>query len=420
MLQCVNEENIVALSHFSIVALLRCKYRDFNIEMRLDLTYIAAMMRTVPIDLLRGFIMMLMALDHASGMVARTHFTEIWGVSFKVYPDLGWWLTRFVSHMCAPGFFFLMGMSMLLFAEKRLQTGWSEGRIRSYFFKRGGLILLFMFFLEFPAWGLGAFFGRGASGGGGMAFPGAYEGGFLIPTTVLYGLGMCMILGAFLWKLPKWLLVLISVLSFAFSAWYIGQLSADDVLNPLAVFLAVPGLSVGAMTLYPIIPWLGVVTFGMFWAKLMREFPDKIYGYSLVIGLVFVAAFMVLRFFEVTNFQMNSYHDWISFFTLIKYPPSVVFILITCGINLILLFVFSKLSNQKWLRPVRLFGQTAMFFYIVHLYLYALMGAPFPAGASIGVMYLVWVIGLVMLYFICDWFLKFKRNKADGSFWKMV
>jgi len=378
------------------------------------------MSRTAPIDLLRGFIMMLMALDHASGMVARTHFTEIWGVTFKAYPDFWWWLTRFMSHLCAPGFFFLMGMSMFLFAEKRLQTGWSEGRIRRYFFKRGGLILLFMFFLEFPAWGLGGLLSGGSSGEGGMSFPGAYEGGFFVPTTVLYGLGVCMIVGAFLWKLPKWLFLVISVLNFVFSAWCVGQLSADDVLNPLAVFLTVPGITVGAMTLYPVIPWLGLVTFGMFWAKLMREFPHKVYGYSLVTGLVFVAAFIVFRFFELANFQMNSYHDWISFFTLIKYPPSVVFILITCGINLILLFVFSKLSHQKWLRPVRLFGQTAMFFYIVHLYLYALMGAPFPAGASIGVMYLIWVIGLVVLYFICDWFLTFKRNKPEESFWKMV
>lgn len=378
------------------------------------------MLRTVPIDLLRGFIMILMALDHASAMVARTHFTEIWGVEFEGYPTLAWWLTRFMSHLCAPGFFFLMGMSMFLFAQKRLQSGWSDGQIRRYFFKRGGLILLFMFFLEFPAWGLGGMFSNGSSGGGGMSFPGFYEGGFFVPTTVLYGLGACMILGAFLWKLPKWMFLIISVLSFVFSAWHVGQLSATDVLNPLAVFLAVPGISVGAMSIYPVIPWLGVVTFGMYWGKLMREFPDKIYAYSLATGLVFVTISALLRFFELLNFHINTYDDWVSFFTLIKYPPSVVFILMTCGINLILLFVFSKFAHQSRLYPVRLFGQTAMFFYIVHLYLYALLGAPFPKGSSIGVMYMVWIGGLVLLYFICHWFLAFKRGKAEDSIWKMI
>jgi len=52
--------------------------------------------------------MALMAIDHASAFIARVHFTEIWGVAFKGYPTMAWWFTRFVSHLCAPGFFFLI------------------------------------------------------------------------------------------------------------------------------------------------------------------------------------------------------------------------------------------------------------------------------------------------------------------------
>ncbi len=377
-------------------------------------------MRTTPIDLLRGFIMILMALDHASAMIARTHFFEIWGVDFSGYPDLGWWFTRFVSHLCAPGFFFLMGMSICLFAEKRKQAGWEDWDVRRYFFKRGGLILVFMLFLEFPGWGLSALFSGGGGAEGGMNLPGQYSSGFFLPTTVLYGLGMCMLIAAFLWKLNKGWLILMTILSFAFSGWYIHQLSPDAVFNPLMVFFCTPGISNGAMVIYPIIPWLGVVTFGILWAKLLQTKKEEIYSYSLITGLVFIAAFLILRFLEIGNFQLNTYTDWISFFTLVKYPPSIVFILLTCGINLIFLFIFSKLAGYAWLRPVKIFGQTAMFFYIIHLYLYAFLGAPFPMGSSIGVMYVLWIAGLVVLYFICKWFLNFKRSKPLDSWWRMI
>ncbi len=363
--------------------------------------------------------MVLMALDHASAMIARTHFMEIWGIDFTLYPSIGWWFTRFVSHLCAPGFFFLMGMSMYLFAQKRMLSDWTTGKINTYFLKRGGLILLLMLFLEFPAWAFGGSFSQVDRGGFNM--PGFFEGGFFIPSTVLYGLGMCMIIGAFLWKLPKIILGLITVLSFAFSAWYIGQLSPTATFNPIAVFLYTPGITKGAMSLYPVIPWIGVTTFGMLWGKLYQEYKERIYPISLVTGLVFIAVFLGLRFLEVMNFQKAAYHDWISFFTLIKYPPSLCFILITCGINLVLFYLFSKLERfSTLLRPINLFGKTAMFYYIVHLYLYGLLGIAFPMGSSIYTLYGMWLMGLVILYFICQWYLGFKRAKPSDSIWKMI
>ena len=363
--------------------------------------------------------MILMAIDHTSGQVARVHFSEVWGNDFAGYPDLGWWFTRFVSHLCAPGFFFLMGMSMMLFAQKRLSQNWESKQIRQYFFKRGGFILLMMFFLEFPAWGIGGLFNQVKSEGG-MPFPGHYEGGFFLPSTVLYGLAASMIVGSLLWKLREKWLILITILSFIFSGYMINHTSPTDVFNPIAVFLYLPGITVGAMAIYPLIPWLGVTTFGMFWAKLMQERPEQIYKISLFTGLIFIAAFVVLRFLSIGNFHFTANDNWISFFTLVKYPPSVAYVLITCGINLVLFYVFSKLVNKSWLRPLRLFGQTAMFFYIAHLYLYGLIGGFFPLGCSVGVLYVIWAIGLVPLYYICRWFLKFKKSKPNESLWKMV
>lgn len=375
--------------------------------------------RTDSIDLLRGFIMILMALDHCSAMVGRVHFSELWGVEFAGYPSMGWWLTRFLSHLCAPGFFFLMGMSILLFAQKRQQSNWSNRQIQGYFVKRGGIILLLMLFLEFPAWALSLFFKTASESPTKMLMPGA-ETNFLIPTTVLYGLALCMIIGGFLWRLRAWQLCSISLGSFALSWWYITDLNPSQVFSPLEHFLVVPGRSFGAFVIYPIIPWLGVTTFGMFWAQLLLKKPTKINFISLATGLLFISIFVGLRFMDWGNFTIADNTDWISFFTLVKYPPSLAFILITIGINLVLFFVFSKLSAYNWLYPVKVFGQTAMFYYIVHLYLYAFIGAAFPSGCSIELMYLIWLIGLVVLYFICQQFLLFKQKKAADSLWRMI
>lgn len=376
------------------------------------------MQRTAPIDLLRGFIMVLMAIDHASAMIARTHFTEVWGLAFKGYPDLGWWLARFLSHLCAPGFFFLMGMSVFLFSQSRSQKGWKQWRIKKYLWKRAGIIILLMYLLEFPAWGLGNLF-KAAEGISteGLPLPGSYTGGFILPTTVLYGLASCMFIGSFLWKLPKVILLGISLLSFGISGSYISFLSTDTPFHPIEVLTLVPGFSNGAMSLYPIIPWIGVTAFGILWGRLLHEQKERIYPISLFTGLTMIVLFFILRSQNIGNFHMNQYDDFISFFTLIKYPPSITFALITCGINLILFYLFSRIKSFP---PLRLFGQTAMFFYIAHLYLYALIGAFFPYGTSIYVMYGLWLLGLVMLYFICDRYLKFKKGKPTDSIWKMI
>lgn len=358
----------------------------------------------------------LMAIDHASALVARVHFTEIWGVAFKGYPDTAWWFARFISHLCAPGFFFLMGISMVLLAEKRLEKGNSFKTITTYFLKRALLILLLMFFLELPAWALGMYFSeiRGST-----PLPGLLAGSFVIPSSVLFGLSACMAIGTFLWCLNKWPLLLISIFSFFISNIYVSSLHSQTAFHPLQHIFMVPGMSDGAMVLYPVIPWIGVTTFGMFWAKAYKQFPRKIYKYSLWGGFFCLAAFLIVRFIGFGNFQYNQYSDWIDFFTLIKYPPSIAFILCTIGLNLILLFVFEKIKMLQ-LKVLLIFGQTAMFFYILHLWLYAVIGISFPKGCSMGLMYLMWAFGLMVLYLVCESFLMFKRGKSKNSFWRMI
>jgi uncharacterized membrane protein len=252
------------------------------------------------------------------------------------------------------------------------------------------------------------------------SMPGMAGSYFLIPTSVLYGLGLCMIIGGFLWRLKAWQLLSITTGSFILSWWYISHSNPNEAFHVLEHLLLVPGKSPGAMVLYPIIPWLGITTFGMLWAQLLQQKPAQIYTISLLTGLLFMASFVGLRMLEWGNFAIADNDNWINFFTLVKYPPSLAFALITCGINLVLLFVFSRLAGTTLVHPIKVFGQTAMFFYIAHLYWYAFMGAAFRSGCAIEVMYVCWVLGLIPLYFICKRFLAFKKSKPNDSLWRMI
>jgi uncharacterized membrane protein len=110
------------------------------------------MERFVALDAHRGFIMMLMAIDHASYFIARVHSAEFWGMALPVYSNAFWFWTRWITHLCAPGFFFLMGIGMILFADARRKAGWEEGRITRFFVLRGFILIFLQLLVEDPAW----------------------------------------------------------------------------------------------------------------------------------------------------------------------------------------------------------------------------------------------------------------------------
>jgi len=111
--------------------------------------------RLPALDTLRGLLMVLMALDHARGFIARDHPSEFWGMALPHYEHAVPFITRLVTHLCAPGFFFLLGIGMTLLAESRRRLGWSDGRITGYFLHRGILLILMQLLIENPAWLVG-------------------------------------------------------------------------------------------------------------------------------------------------------------------------------------------------------------------------------------------------------------------------
>ena len=98
--------------------------------------------RLVGLDVLRGVIMILMALDHCAYFVAKAHPSEFWGFALPAHD--GWisFLTRWITHLCAPGFFLLMGAGIALLGASRTRSGWSTGRIARHLAVRGFILVI--------------------------------------------------------------------------------------------------------------------------------------------------------------------------------------------------------------------------------------------------------------------------------------
>jgi len=110
-----------------------------------------------------------------------------------------------------------------------------------------------------------------------------------------------------------------------------------------------------------------------------------------------------------------------NFLNMTKYPPSIVFLSFAVGTNLLLIGMFERITplverHGGWLLT---FGRTALFFYIIHIWLYMLLGLPFRHGTGFGIMYLIWAIGLVILLPLCARYEKFKAGKPAESVWRL-
>lgn len=364
--------------------------------------------RLQPLDALRGFIMIVMALDHASLFIAHVHpRPEFWSGSFPVYTEALAFLTRFVTHLAAPGFFFLMGAAITLFANAHRERGWTETALTQHFIARGLLLVALQFVLENAAWQIGAILT-----GGGSLLP-VYFG-------VLYGLGGAMFLAAFLRRAPPSLLAVLSLTLLLLPEVLIRSDFPLDFLSPLIGPLLIPLATGWATIYYPILPWLGLAGLGLLFGRLLLQDRQRTYQRSAVAGVALLALFVVVRALDgFGNIRPAAGPGWINFLNVVKYPPSLAFVLLTLGANLLLLSLFSRL--ESWTKPLVVFGRSPLFFYIAHLYLYGLLGFFFfPEGTGILKMYPIWLIGLAILYFLCLGYGRFKSRQAPDSLWRFA
>ena len=364
--------------------------------------------RLFAIDALRGVIMITMALDHANTFISHGKLgLEFWGGRFPQYSDTLQFLTRFVTHLSAPGFFFLMGASMTLFAASRRKRDWTQFEIIRHYFIRGLLLIALQVFIENPAWNLGA------SRTGPLFF------------GVLYGLGGAMIVGAFFLSLPSNFLLGLSVLLTLGAHFLVRDPAGVTTEAPLLMGMAfVPGFTAGIFVLYPVLPWLAMAMFGMVFGRWLLTDEEQTYRRAALIGALFLILFVVVRTTGTFgNIRAASGPGWINFLNVVKYPPSLVFILLTLGVDLLLLAGFARIGSglRTIFRPVVVFGQNALFFYLLHLYLFALIGLTFGRqGTTIPGMYPYWLLGLLLLVPLCWFYGDFKQRQAPESLWRFL
>lgn len=372
--------------------------------------------RLIPLDALRGLIMILMAIDHANYFVARMHPTgEFWGVPLPQYNNIAEFLTRFVTHLCAPGFFFLMGAGMVLFARSRRSIGWPDGRISRHLFIRGLILIFCQFFLENNAWVLGPVYAFHPPGDGEIVW---------IHFGVLAALGATMIIGTLFLRLkPALLIGLVSIILIGTQFLLPDASQADRLFSPLVLILFFPGRAGIFQAFYPVIPWLGIALFGFVFGRWLLADKSSSYRRAFFIGGIFLIAFCILRLTGgFGNIHPPEGTGLVPFFNVTKYPPSLTFTLLTLGLCLIFMGIFSRLDRflERWGKPLLVFGQSPLFFYILHLYLFAVVGLFFASGGGVGlaVMYPIWIAGLFALYPLCRWYAKFKRKKPADSIWR--
>jgi uncharacterized membrane protein len=319
-------------------------------------------------DALRGLIITLMALDHASLFIAHKHSSgEIWGGPYPVYTDTLTFLTRFVTRFCAPGFFFLMGVGMALWALSRQEQGWSKWHVIRHFLIRGGAIIVIKFLVVNRAWEL---------------TPGGW--GIRVYFGVLWALGSTMILGSLLlWLKPRYLLALTAVLLIGMELLSPNPSQWGAKLSLLNYMFLAPGGIIGSAreTLlwsnYPVVPWLELVTLGIVFGKWLANDPRKAFGRAWKLGAAFLVAFVVVRYLDgFGNIRPRMSNSWIDFLNPVKYPLSITYTLMTTDVNLIVLWLFSRAGAlvQNVFQPSVVFGRTSLFFYVLHLFLYAGLG----------------------------------------------
>ena len=362
--------------------------------------------------------MVLMAIDHASYFIARTHSREFWGTSLPDYAAALPFVLRAASHICAPGFFLLMGAGMAMLAEARRASGWSSARLRRFFLLRGLILIAAQLVIENPAWGLA--FVRGVPGSfvsRGGPIPGSGEG-LAIYLGVLFALGAAMLFWSLAIRLPTVAVAGISLAALVATAWATPGPAAFGVDYPAWVrVLQIPGRSGFIVGFYPVIPWLGITGLGILLGRRVRSRPEDLSAQALVAAGVLLAGFVILRGLGGFGNFHPAPAGWIGFLNVTKYPPSLTFVLLTLGVNALLLGLYSRWGGQglAWLA---VFGRTPFFFYVVHLYLYGLMGWIVPAGVSQVKMLFFWLAGLVLLYPLCRGYGRFKTIRPAASIWR--
>ena len=398
------------------------------------------------IDLLRGIVMVIMMLDHTRDFVHSGAFNFDPTDLTKTTPVV--FFTRWITHFCAPVFVFLAGTGAYL----QLARGKSKKELSKFLVTRGiWLIVLELTVVKFGVWFnldfrllamLQVIWVLGVS----MIVLAAL---IHLPIRVIAGFGLLMIalhnlLDRF--EVPGWNGPGTPVPTFAQKLWIILHQS------PFKIFPILGDPSPVVVVIYSLIPWIGVMAVGYAFGVLYTKDARERRRWLLIIGGVATALFFAMRAINLYGdpsqwaSQKNALFTVMSFLNTTKYPPSLLFLLMTLGPSIIALAFFEKLpdaiaSGKSLVGRLRdalvIFGRVPLFFYVLQWYVAHFMGIiaglvagqpvawqfaspvdkftnmPGGVGFPIWVVYLCWIIGVLLLYPLCKWFAGVKARRRD-------
>jgi uncharacterized membrane protein len=390
-----------------------------------DITMFAPPSKTIPIasqpqrvtsvDLVRGIVMILMALDHVRDFVSKLRFqpedlSQSWPFLF---------LTRWVTHFCAPTFFLLAGVGAAL----SMSRGKSKRQMSRFLLTRGLWLVVLEWTLYHFAWQFQ------------LAPP--------VFLLVIWALGLSMVILSALVYLPKKAIATIAIITIAghnlldginaqnlgafAPLWHVLHQPGPLMLKPFMVFIG-----------YPIVPWFAVMALGFAMGDIFKWEPDRRRKFLIRAGLAMVAGFLLLR---LPNLYGDSF-PWSvqrtvgltlsSIGNARKYPPSLIYLLMTLGPTFIALALFEN-ARGRVSQMISVYGRVPMFYYTLHLFLIHTIAmmlalyqggdssflnldtAAFPKWYGVGLpgVYLVWAIVVAILYLPCRWFAGVKSRRSD-------
>jgi uncharacterized membrane protein len=391
--------------------------------------------RVDSVDLLRGVIMVIMMLDHTRDFV---HFqATLFDPSdvSRTYPLL--FFTRWITHFCAPVFVFLAGTGAYFQALR----GKPRGDLSRFLVTRG----LWLIFLEFTVLRVIIFFN----------FDYPVFLGFL---QVIWVIGWGMIVLAGLIHLPLRMIVVLSVAMIVLhnaldgirvTSWAGPGSPVPGFGASLWKVLHQPGLifpfgypGPALLVLYPLIPWIGVIGAGYAFGSLYTFDQAKRRRFLLQFGGAVTLGFIVLRAINIYgdpaswSVQSSPVMTVLSFLAVSKYPPSLLFLMMTLGPAMLFLAWFEGRERGRVAQFFIVYGRVPLFFYLLQWvmthtlalvagriagkptdYLFANIAfSPPPApgsGFGLAMVYALWVLGVVLLYPLCRWYAGVKARRHD-------
>jgi uncharacterized membrane protein len=390
------------------------------------------------IDLLRGIVMIIMMLDHTRDFVHNATFQ--FDPTDPTHTNVALFFTRWITHFCAPVFIFLAGTSVSL----QLARGKSKRTLSWFLLTRGVWLII----LEVTVVRFGATFNLSP------AFAGFLQ--------VIWVIGVSMIVLAGLIHLPRVVIAAFGLIMIAghnlldgyrVESWRGPESPVPGLWSRVWIFLhqafeAFPILwffpSPILIVIYPLVPWVGVMAVGFVFGSLYQLDAQRRRKLLLIIGSVATVLFVVLRI--VNRYgdpgpwaqQKSPIYTFLSFLNTMKYPPSLLYLLMTLGPAIIALAMFERGPETKRGRVADffiMFGRVPLFFYLlqwptahlISLFLHFVTGKPVswlfrsPMEFSpvqgirfnLVVVYLSWIAGVALLYPLCKWFAGVKQRRKD-------